>query len=239
MRLLEVKPKNVEKTVSFLRSLQRKDGSYDSLKVAYYVVESLSHLGYRYDQPLNYFAKSLEKISEKIGEARVYADVTSEVEDLYYAVKILSSFNVKLNREMIAEQILKIRNGDGSFGRIGYSRLASTYYSLSILSILGYSPEEFMDTLNWIRGCEVPSGGFVGESNLSSSYMVLEDIYYGVMALKVLNEKCRYSKETLRLIRRFQNPNGGFRRSIFLGISDFESTYQAVSTIKTILAYHM
>jgi len=63
----------------------------------------------------------------------------------------------------------------------------------------------------------------------------LEDTYFGVKALEVLDESLRYPKETLKYVVKFQNPNGGFRRSIFLGISDFESTYQALSSIETIL----
>jgi hypothetical protein len=107
---------------------------------------------------------------------------------------------------------------------------------LKTLKILDYDVRIPRNVSYWIRRCEVPSGGFIAEPGLSSTYMVMEDIYYGVKALEVLNEKCRYPKETLEVIVKFQNPNGGFRRSIFLGISDFESTYQAVSTIKTIIA---
>jgi len=188
--MLNVAPKNKEKTVSFLQNLQRNDGSYDSVKVAYYVTETLTRLGHHSRKPLSYLVDSLEKIVEKLGDMNVYVDVSSEVEDIYCAVKVLSSLKKQFNRGRISEQIFKLRNIDGSFGRIGYSRLASTYYSLSTLSLLG-----------------------------------------------VLNESCRYPEETLEVIAKFQNPNGGFRRSILLGISDFESTYQAVSSIKTILSH--
>ncbi|MBS7634556.1 hypothetical protein KEJ34_03530 [Candidatus Bathyarchaeota archaeon] len=40
----------------------------------------------------------------------------------------------------------------------------------------------------------------------------------------------------VRFVAKFQNPNGGFRRSVFLGISDFESTYQALSSIEVLLS---
>jgi len=235
--MLNVAPKNKEKTVSFLQNLQRNDGSYDSVKVAYYVTETLTRLGHHSRKPLSYLVDSLEKIVEKLGDMNVYVDVSSEVEDIYCAVKVLSSLKKQFNRGRISEQIFKLRNIDGSFGRIGYSRLASTYYSLSTLSLLGCRPNKLKDTLRWIRRCEVPPGGFVGEPNLSSAYLVMEDIYYGVKTLEVLNESCRYPEETLEVIAKFQNPNGGFRRSILLGISDFESTYQAVSSIKTILSH--
>jgi hypothetical protein len=53
----------------------------------------------------------------------------------------------------------------------------------------------------------------------------------------MLNEEVYYPKETLMFIAKFQNPNGGFRRSIFLGISEFESTYQALSSIEALMPY--
>ncbi|MEM2876374.1 MAG: prenyltransferase/squalene oxidase repeat-containing protein, partial [Candidatus Bathyarchaeia archaeon] len=143
-----------------------------------------------------------------------------------------------IHSNRVISEILSLENVDGSFGKAGYSKIASTYYSLSTLSMLGYDLNRFGNTLNWIRRCEVPSGGFVGSTESSSTYIVMEDIYFGLKTLEILHENCRYPNETLTVIAKFQNPNGGFRRSIFLGISDFESTYQALSCIKTILQQH-
>lgn len=236
LNMLDVKPKNVKETVAFLHGLQHSDGSFDSVKVAYYVVESLISLGYNYTKPIDYFVETLNKFVESLGNTKVvYPDVPSEVEDIYFSVKVLNSFEVPVNSNRIVKQVLKLQNADGSFGRLGYNKLASTYYSLSLLSILGYTVNKLGKTLGWIRQCEVPSGGFVGEPGLSSIYMVMENIYFGVKALEVLNECCRYPMETLELIAKFQNTNGGFRRSIFLGISEFESTYQALSSIERIM----
>lgn len=193
-------------------------------------------LGYNYTKPVDYFVENLNKFVENLGNTKVvYPDVLSEFENIYFSVKVLNSFEMPVNSNRIVKQVLKLQNVDGSFGKLGYNKLASTYYSLSLLSVLGHATNKLGKTLNWVRQCEVPSGGFVGAPGLSPIYMVMENIYFGVKALEVLNESYKHPKETLELIAKFQNPNGGFRRSIFLGISEFESTYQALSSIETIL----
>ena len=53
---------------------------------------------------------------------------------------------------------------------------------------------------------------------------------------EILGEGLRFPSRTLDLIVKFQNGNGGFRRSIFLGISTFESTYYAISACLAIVA---
>jgi len=83
--MLDVKPKNVKKTVAFLHSLQYSDGSFDSVKVAYYVVESLIRLGYNYTKPVDYFVENLNKFVESLGNTKVVdPDVLSEVETILF-----------------------------------------------------------------------------------------------------------------------------------------------------------
>lgn len=235
MNLIGVEPRNVEKTVSFLHSLQRSDGKFDSIKIAYYALKTLRRLGSRLEVPEDYLLGSLETYLERIKEARVYAEVSSEIETLCFIVEMLNLYDTAFDSDRVADEVLRLRNADGSFGKAGYSKLASTYYSLKTLSMLKAELKDFRDTLNWLRECEVPSGGFVGSPSLSPTYLVMEDIYFGLNALHLLGEKCKYPRETLNLIKKFQNPNGGFRRSIFLGISDFESTYQALFSMNIIL----
>jgi len=217
-----------------LQSLQHSDGGFDSVKVAYYVVESLSHLGAKPLRTLDKFVESLRPLIENLGKSDVYVEAISEIEALYFAVEMLKSNGSLQDAIELQKQIFKMQNTDGSFGSKKFSRIASTFYALKTLKLLDYDLKKLRDTLKWIRRCELPSGGFTAEPELSSKYMVIEDVYFGVKTLEVLNERCLYPKETLKLIAKFQNPNGGFRRSIFLGISDFESTYQAVSIFKTL-----
>lgn len=107
--------------------------------------------------------------------------------------------------------------------------MASVYYALASLQLLGYQTNELDNTLEWIRACENPSGGF--DRRQMGSYLMLDEIYYGLKALEVFGEVSRFPSENLNLITKFQNKNGGFRRSIYLGISDFDTTFYALSTI--------
>ena len=233
LEMLSVSPDNTERTVHFLQGLQREDGNFDSVKVAYYVVESLSQLGAALTKPLDSILQFFHAILKGLESPSTYVEIVSEIENLHFAVELLHKLNFPFNEKQVGKQVLSLRNNDGSFGSTMHSQIASTYHALETLKIMDYDVRSLCDTLRWIRRCEVPTGGFVSSPELSSMY--IEDIYYGVKALEVLNESFRYPLGTLELIAKFQNPNGGFRRSVFLGISDFESTYYALSCIKTVL----
>jgi len=215
-----------------MQSLQHADGSFDSIKVAYYVTTVLSHLGAELTKPIGNFIESLKSLIDKFNDKEVYVEASSEFETLYYTVELLKNHGSLRNTVHLQKRLFEMQNSDGSFGDERFSRIASTFHALKILKLLGYEVGGLQSVLRWIRQCEVPTGGFTAKPKTSPTFIVLEDTYYGVMALKVLNERCKYPTETLELIAKFQNPNGGFRRSIFLGISDFESTYQAVSVTR-------
>ncbi|MFH0748718.1 MAG: hypothetical protein V1915_02205, partial [Candidatus Bathyarchaeota archaeon] len=114
-------------------------------------------------------------------------------------------------------------------------KIASTYHALATLqSLRYYDAERTRRTREWIRRCEVPSGGFTGDPHYLNT-IYLEETYFGTQTLSILDEKPLHPRESLNLLAKFQNNNGGFRRSIFLGLSEFESTYQALSTLTTII----
>ena len=233
--ILGIKPRNVEKTVEFLKSLQHQDGSFDSVKVAYYVFKTLEHFGYSLVKPTDWLEQTSEILINGLKNLHVYIDVLSEIENAHLAVELLDNFNLAIDSKFTFEQVSKLQNGDGSFGSSKNSKISSTYHALSILKILNhYDTEVTLKTLNWIRKCEVPEGGFVGEPEYLNT-VFMDEIYFGTQTLSVLEENLKYPQETLHSIHKFQNSNGGFRRSIFLGISEFESMYQAMSTIQTIL----
>lgn len=232
--MLGVSPRNVDRTVKFMQNLQRSDGGF-SVQVAYYVTSVLSRFGAKLKKPINRFIESLPSLVEKFKGRDVYIEATSELETLRYVVELLKKYGSLRNTVQLQELVLNLQNRDGSFGSGRFSKIASTFYALKILKLLDYNIKGLHGVLQWIRRCEIPAGGFTAEPEMSPEHPRMEDIYYGVKSLELLDEKCRYPRENLRLIARFQNSNGGFRRSIFLGISDFESTYQAVSIVKAIM----
>ncbi|MDQ1280508.1 MAG: hypothetical protein QG670_1771 [Thermoproteota archaeon] len=235
LKILGVQPRKVREMAGFLKRLQHPDGSFDSVRVAYYVVKTLAGFGENPSLPVVDYILFLKREHGGFSGLEAFWDVPSEIEDTYLALEVLREACNESKLESTAELILKSQNKDGSFGKTNYSRIASTYYALASLKILGYNVENFKETLKWLRGMELPQGGF-GEIYVNpEQYIGIEDVYFGVKALEILNESLTHPKEALDLISQFRNNNGGFRRSNVLGISTFEATYQAMAAMESIL----
>ena len=222
-------------TAKFLQGLQNDNGGFDSVKVAYYVINALSRLGPESVRLGRDAIEFVRRVAEGIGAQDACVELISEIEAVYQAVDVLKTLNLPMDLKKIVKRVLGFKNDDGSFGRKQDSKIASTHYALMTLKALDQDLNEFWRTRNWIKSCEVPSGGFVGAPNLSPGYVLMEDIYFGVESLDYLGAACGFPNETLRRIACFQNGNGGFRRSELMGISGFESTYQALSCINSLL----
>ena len=231
LKILGVKPANTNLTIQFLKKLQNVDGSFDSIKVAYYVIESIRELGASLENGVEKVILSAQSAIRRLGNIEVNIEASSELETAYLSLKTLQSVRHLAGFDLSSGLILRLKNDDGSFGEGGYSRMASVHFALASLRLLGYGVDELDSTLSWIRGCEYPSGGFARHPKEFDPYLMLDEIYYGLKALEVLGEVSRYPSENLTLITKFQNKNGGFRRSIYLGISDFDTTFYALSSI--------
>jgi hypothetical protein len=236
LRMLGAELKGVDKTVEFMKSLQHEDGSFDSVNIAYYVIETLDELGAKPHKPFKHFILSSQGLHEDSAGLEVDVELPSELESTYLSLELLKLVAHDLPLAKTKDLILHVQNPDGSFGRFGYSRLGAIYHALASLSLLGFDVRTLRRTKEWVRSCEIPSGGFRGTPGSFDPYIVIDDIYFGVKCLDILDESCRYPSQTLDLIANYQNENGGFRRSIFLGISTFESTYYAISVSSIILA---
>jgi hypothetical protein len=237
LKMLGAEPGNAAKTINFMKSLQREDGGFDSVNVAYHVVKTLDELGAKLQRPLEDFVLSLQTGHGGFGVLEADIESPSELEGTYLSIQLLRPVEHNLSFAKTKDVILTRQNPDGSFGRSGYSRLGATYHALASLSLLGFGVRTLRGTEEWVRSCEIPSGGFRTSPESHDPYFIMDDIYFGVKCLDVLGRNCRFPSQTLDLIARFQNENGGFRRSIFLGISTFESTYHAISACSTILAW--
>jgi hypothetical protein len=238
LKALNVPPTHQGRTIDFLRRMQHADGSFDSINVAYYVTKSLNELGSKPDGDTRQYVLSLKRPSGGFGSLDVNIETSSELETTYISLDLLRllGFDISESADAI-DFIMGLKNHDGSFGRSGYSSLASVNYALAALKLLGFNIGSLCDTLDWISACEISTGGFTGSPNKSDPYLVIDDLYYGVQALGSLGKTCHHPREHLSLIGRFQNGNGGFRRSIFLGISTFEQTYYAISALQALSAW--
>jgi len=234
--MLGAKPANPDKTIDFVRRLQHEDGSFDSVCVAYYVVTVLHELGARPQMPFERFLVSLQRPHGGFGGLEADIESPSELEQTLLSLKLLRLVEHELSLEKTKNLILSLQNPDGSFGRSGYSKLGATFHALVSLNLLGFDVRTLCRTVDWVKSCEIPSRGFRATPDSYDPYIVIDDLYYGLMCLDIVGEECRYPSQTLDVIARFQNPNGGFRRSIFLGISTFESTYHALAAASAILS---
>jgi len=80
LRPLGAQPRNVNRTIIFMQSLQHADGSFDSVKVAYYVTTVLSRLGAGLTKSISNFVESLRSLIGKFNNQEVYVEASSEFE---------------------------------------------------------------------------------------------------------------------------------------------------------------
>lgn len=236
LTMLGAEPRDVADTIRFMTGLQHEDGGFDSINVAYYVASTLNELGEKPQKSLEGFLLSLQRPTGAFGSLEADIESPSEFEATFYSLRLLRLLGRAFPADNARQLLLSLQNDDGSFGRSGYSRLGSTYHALASLGLIGFDARALHHTLEWVRSCEIPSGGFRGSPDSVDPYIVMDGIYYGVLCLEVYSANFRYPSQTLDLIGRFQNENGGFRRSVFLGISTFESTYQAIAASLTVLS---
>ncbi|MEM2094518.1 MAG: prenyltransferase/squalene oxidase repeat-containing protein, partial [Candidatus Bathyarchaeia archaeon] len=163
------------------------------------------------------------------GELEVDVEAYSEFESTYMATEVLSRLNVPFDRDPIKQWLLANLNPDGGFGSANTSNITSTFHAVASLYNLGYPVRQLSRTVNFLRLCEKPRGGFTAVPKATLPY--IDDTYAGVTALTLLGESCAYPEATASFVLNLQNSNGGFRRSIALGISTFESTYYALSIL--------
>jgi hypothetical protein len=163
------------------------------------------------------------------GNVNVYVEVSSEFEPTLMFLELASIVKISPNDEEARRWLLKHRNKDGGFGACGHSNINSTHHAIASLSLLKANRMDLDDTVEFVRECEKPHGGFTIVSLSATPYM--EHTYYGVMTLDLLGESCRFPSQTMDFVLKCQRGNGGFARSD-LGISTFENTFQAVSVLQ-------
>jgi len=223
--ILDVPTPRVEATLKWLREFPA-----DNIYGYFYVAKGLILGGVQVDDALVSRVLSLRKPHGGFSEVEVDVEAYSEFDATYRTTEILRELRVSYDPEPTVQWILKHLNPDGGFGAEGYSNIVSTFHAVASLDNLGYSVKQLGNTLRFVRSCEKPRGGFTAVPNVTLPY--IQDIYSGVSILSLMGERCTYPEATRDLVLGLQNANGGFRRSIELGISTFEDTYYALSTLR-------
>ncbi len=214
-----------DKTLRYLQAMQRRDGSYSSIYMAYYSMKGLELLREQpvYD-PVPYLTKNLRHYRFDVEHLPVEISYllkrTSYLANLYGSLKMSDQ---RIERDMV-DFILYFENEDKGFG-YKRSSLSETSRALNILSRLGYSVDR-METTDFIKDCEIPFYGFTDVPRTSLSY--IEFIHAGIVASRIMNYRPRYSEDCVNFILHCQNRSGGFSRLTHGGIATLENTFYAI-----------
>ncbi|MEM2929433.1 MAG: prenyltransferase/squalene oxidase repeat-containing protein [Thermoproteota archaeon] len=223
LRILKASPPRVGDTIAWVKN-------YNAMNIRdYYLINRILMI---LNQPLIDVSKHVFELMDstgRFGASEVDVETVSEVETTFICVELMSMLNIEQNRGKITGFLLSLKNPDGGFGA-AESSLNSTFYALKTLSTLNYPVEGMLDTLRFVRLHENPEGGFSLKPGVKPSFM--EPTFMGLTCLRLFNEKPLYPDENMGFILGCQNSNGGFRRSLEHGISSFEYTFQAVSSIE-------
>ncbi|AEK72095.1 hypothetical protein GQS_00960 [Thermococcus sp. 4557] len=167
------------------------------------------------------------KFAVGLGGSEEFGTATP-LEATYWVVKAFDAIGIKFNpdeREAIREFIMKFRNGNG-YG-VKQPTTTMTYQAIFSLRKLGYRPPRSPH----FRNCELCGdwGGFTEVPYSLPPY--LEPTFYATRGLELQGESPSCPRRHVWFIRQLQNPNGGFRRSLELGISNFQNTYRALAVL--------
>jgi hypothetical protein len=202
----------------------------DSVYSHYYIAKALKLCGEDPNKNLRDFLLSRYS-KEEFGTVDVYVEVASEFQVTFMVTELVNIIGVGVDREKTIRWLLSYQNKDGAFGAHKYSNLNSTYHAVASLFNLGYSVKSLKKTLEYVRSCEKPTGGFTVIPHSSLPYM--EHVYYGVSTLNLLGEYAKYPENVAQFVLSCQRANGGFARTD-LGISTFEDTFFAVDIMRGI-----
>jgi hypothetical protein len=219
-------------TLRYLKSLQREDGSYDNIFMAYFAIKSLEILQDRPTaDPMSYLMKNVTRCALDPNGQPV--GTISMFNSLRCLVALCSALNARLDENLtkgIIDLILTFRKADKGFGHVR-STLLETSQALESLKWLGYLVET-LAAEDFIRKCEVADYGFTGVPNTSLAY--LEQVHGGLTVCALLSYKPRHMEQCARFIRGCQKNDGGFSRR--RGISTLQDTYYAVHSLSLISA---
>jgi len=222
-----------DRTLGYLKDIQRPDGRYDSPGVAFYAIKSLLLLGEKPERlefvdQLRGILREYRIFSEQFGGEFFSADYdTSEspFKLVYYASKTLSMLNI--NFEGDVSWLLRFKS-DGGFG-VGRPDVTATYHALTVLGNGGYDLEKLHDTAGFIADCKEENGGYSSVPASKPAY--IEMTYFAIGALKLLHSKIAGKEKHRSFIMNLQNGDGGFRRSPYLGISTLCNSYYALKAL--------
>lgn len=235
-RLLELEIQDKKKTIEFLEGSIKPQTAVVAIAMA---LEGLALLGAKdlarehADIVFTKYNPLEGKFAVGLGGSEEFGTATP-LEATYWVVKAFKEIGYRFNgdeKDTIISFVMKFRRGNG-FGVKGPTT-TMTYQALSTLHTLGYRPPK---TLHF-KNCELCGdwGGFTEVPYSLPPY--LEPTFYGVRGLELQEETPSCPRRHIWFIKQLQNSNGGFRRSLELGISNFQNTYRALAVLSSMVKY--
>jgi len=171
------------------------------------------------------------KFAVGLGGSEEFGTATP-LEATYWVTKALSAIGYRFSdeeREAIRKFVMRFKMGD-AYG-VKQPTTTMTYQAIFSLRTLGYRPPK----TRHFRNVEV-CGDFGGFTEVPFSLPpYLEPTFYALRGLELQGEGVTCFRKHVQFIRTLQNPNGGFRRSLELGISNFQNTYRALASLDVLL----
>ncbi len=228
--LLDMDVPEKEKTVEFLEKAIQPQTAVVAIAMA---LEGLSILGAKdvaeehLDIVFTKYNPLEDKFAVGLGGSEEFGTATP-LEATYWVLKAFKSIGYRIEdemRERIREFVMRFRMGD-AFG-VKHPTTTMTYQALYSLHALGYRPPKSRH----FKNCELCGdwGGFTEVPYSLPPY--LEPTFYGTRGLELQGEVPECPRRHAWFIRQLQNSNGGFRRSLELGISNFQNTYRALAVL--------
>ncbi len=224
-----------EKTIDFLRKAIQPQTAVVAIAMA---LEGLAILGAEdvakehLDIVFTKYNPLEGKFAVGLGGSEEFGTATP-LEATYWVVRAFKAIGYEFSEEeknAIRTFVMRFRKGNG-FGVKGPTT-TMTYQALSTLRTLGYRPPKSPH----FKNCELcPEGGFTEVPYSLPPY--LEPTFYATRGIELQDEKPTCPRKHVWYIQQLQNSNGGFRRSIELGISNFQNTYRALAVVSSMMKY--
>lgn len=221
LRLLGLEPRDPPAARAWVE--QAGDVDYlDQPRTVYHLMKSAEYLDVPFERRSRW-AERVLRFANPLGGFGAWqhldAEVISELEPTYFAVRALSMAGIGFDHDRAAHFVHRYRNADGGFGRAGKSTYASTCYAVAALAALGAAAGTAGATARWLHAHDaVRERGY------------LEDVYWYVMALRSLGESPANAGHVLSFVRACWHPSGGFARNL-AGIANLENTYRALQLL--------
>jgi hypothetical protein len=231
---LEVPEK--EKTIEFLENAIQPQTAVVAIAMA---LEGLAILGAKdvarehVDIVYTKYNPIEDKFAVGLGGSEEFGTATP-LEATYWVVKAFRAIGQPISdeeRNKIRAFVMRFRMGNG-FG-VKQPTTTMTYQALYTLYSLGYRPPKSPH----FRNCELCGdwGGFTEVPYSLPPY--LEPTFYATRGLELQGETPTCPRRHIWFIKQLQNSNGGFRRSLELGISNFQNTYRALAVVDAMMKY--